>query len=105
MAGLVDMVLLRGFAGRVTPLFLLKGFVATGGFVAMKGFVEVKGFVGLMGLVGTGVFPFTGPLPFAKFAHVLPQYGCTMMPSLYLGLFLQYFGGGTKSFSNFPECD
>ena len=116
MVGLVDTTLSRGFAGRVTLLFLLevfvarKGFVAVEGFVTMKGFLEVggfvamNGFVGLTGLTGVGVFPFTGPPPLARFAHVFPQYGCTTIPSLYLGLVLQYLGG-TKSFSNFPESD
>ena len=64
----------------------------------MEGFAAMKGFVGLGGLVRTGALLFADPLPLARFAHVLPQYSCTITPSLYLGFLLQCLGG---SFSNF----
>lgn len=71
--------------------FVLSAFP---GMVGLMGFVVgmMKGFVYWTGLIGAGVFTFVGPLPFARFAHVLPQYGCSMTPSLYLGLLLQYLG-------------
>lgn len=38
-------------------------------------------------------FPFVDFLrPLARFAHVKPQYGCTIAPSMYFCLFLQYLG-------------
>ena len=44
-------------------------------------------------LVETGTYLVMGPWFFARFAHLLPQYGCTVVPSLYFGIFLQYFRG------------
>lgn len=102
----IDMTLLRGLVGTVTPLFVdtspllefvegmvPKRFVVLPGVEAFEGFTAViQGFLVLAGLVGTGVFPFAGALPFARFAHVLLQYKCTMAPSLYLGFFLQCLG-------------
>jgi len=83
---------MKGFEA-VNGFVPVKGFVVMKGFALVKGFVAIKGFVVLMGLVGTGAFPFVCPLPFARFAHVLPQYGCTTAPSPYLGLFPQCLGG------------
>jgi len=100
----VDMTLFRGFAGIGTfffvdmDIFLVmtpRGFaVFPREFVVFPGVVVMEAFAAmvLMGLVGAGAFPFVYPLPFARFAHVLPQYGCTMTLSMYLGLFLQCLG-------------
>lgn len=68
-----------------------KTFLPFAGVVVLEVFVGLE-FVVLMGLIGMGVIPFASPVPFASFAHVLPQYGCTMTPSLYLCLFLQCLG-------------
>lgn len=95
---LVDMIQLRKFTSMGTPRPVVFPRV-----VVLEGFVTMKGFVALTGLVGIGVFPFAGPLPFAMFAHVLPQYGCTMIPSLYFGRFLQYLRG--QIIQQFPDCD
>ena len=72
-----------------------KGFVVLVfmGVVVMEGFAAMKGFVGLGGLVRTGALLFADPLPLARFAHVLPQYSCTITPSLYLGFLFQCLGG------------
>jgi hypothetical protein len=59
------------------------------GMVGWVGYV-MKGPAELTGLAGTGAFIFATPLDFARFAHVLPQYGCTMGPSTYLGLPMQF---------------
>jgi len=102
---MVDMVLLRGFTGTRTLFFVdtdlfvllvevavFKGLAVFLGAVILEGLVAMKGFVVLAGLVETETFIFAAPLPVARFAHVLPQYGCTVTPSLYLGFFLQCFG-------------
>ena len=61
-------------------------FVRSAGVVALEECVTLR-FVVLAGLVGAGVFLFVGPLLlFARIAHVLPQYGYTVVPSLYLVL-------------------
>ena len=61
-------------------------FVRSVGVVALEEFVTLR-FVVLAGLVGAGVFLFVGPLLlFARIAHVLLQYGYTVVPSLYLVL-------------------
>ena len=86
-----EIVIFPGLAA-MKGLAVKKRLAVRKGFVAVKGFVVTKGFVELTGLVGTSVLPFTGPLPFASLAHTLPQYECTMAPSLYLGFVLQYLG-------------
>lgn len=89
-----------------TPL--LRGYVGTGpGEISFAGpgplpvlvettvpgrFVILVGVVVLGGFVGTRTFLFVDTLLLARFAHVLPQYGCTTTPSLYLGFFLQCLG-------------
>jgi len=85
-------VVLNGFVAAEGPV-VLEGFVVAEGPVVLKGFVAVEGPAVLIGLIGTGAFQLACTLPFARFAHVLPQYGCTMAPSAYLGLFLQCLGG------------
>ena len=77
-----------------------KGFVVLVflGVVVIEGFAAMKAFVGLGGLIRTGALLFADPLPLARFAHVLPQYACTITPSLYLGVLFRCLGG---SFSNF----
>jgi hypothetical protein len=56
----------------------------------------------MTGLVEIGAFPFVSPLPPARFTHVLPQYGCAIVPSLFLGFFLQCLGG--QIIQQFPDC-
>jgi len=85
----VDMDLFLVLVEVVVP----KGFALFPGVVVLKGFVAIGGFVVLTGLIGTGVFLLACPLPFARFAHVLPQYGYTMVPLLYLGFLLQCLRG------------
>ena len=122
------MTLLRGLGGKGTPPFVdesplpmlveggvpksfmlfpglatMKGFLVVEGFVVVEGFIGMKGLVELTGLVGTDVFPLVSLLTFATFAHVLPQYGCTAISSIYLGLFLQYLG--RHIVQQFPDCD
>jgi len=58
------------------------------GFEPLAGVVVLE-FGVLKGFVGTGGFTFADPLPFASFAHVLPQYGYTVVPSSYCGFLLQ----------------
>ena len=61
-------------------------FVRSVGVVALEECVTLR-FVVLAGLVGAGMFLFVGPLLlFARIAHVLLQYGYTVVPSLYLVL-------------------
>jgi hypothetical protein len=67
------MVLGEGMVPKAFGVF--PGVVVLEVFVTMKGLVAVEGFVAMAGLVGIGAFPFAGPIPFARFAHVLPQYG------------------------------
>ena len=98
-------MLLIKFAGTVALLFLGVGpLPILGEAVAFEGFVVFpeavvlvefavrdRRFLDLTGAVRADVFPFASPSLFARFAHVLPQYGCTVAPSLYLGFFLQCF--------------
>jgi len=71
---------LKGFAA-TEEIVVLVGLVIPTGFVVfplvvvLKGFLATEEFVVLTGLVGTGAFQLACTLPFARFAHVLPQYG------------------------------
>jgi len=98
LVGLVEVLLLRGFAlvDLSTPLVL----EAAKGFEALAGVVVLRGFVALEGLVGTGGLLFAGPL-LAALAHILPQTGYTVSPSLYLGLFPHCLG--TQTIQELPD--
>lgn len=85
---LVRVVVPKGFL-LLVGVTILKGFVTLVEAVVLKGFVAPEEFAVLPRWAGMGTLPFAGPTPFARFAHVLPQYGWTMKPSLYLGFFLQ----------------
>ena len=89
----VEVLALRGWAGAGGlpfaggPLVLVE--LGAKRLKALEGVVAPEEFVALVGFVGTDVFGFAGPLPFASLPHVLPQYGYTVMPSLYCGFLLQ----------------
>ena len=81
--------LFLAFSEAVTPEWyaVLSRVVACGELFVGEDF-EV-----LTGWRGVDAFTSTGRQRFARFAHLIPQYGCTTAPSFHLGLSLQCFEG------------